>query len=160
LVSLKIGEIMKVRNGHTVKVHYKGTLNDGTEFDNSHVRGEPLNFEVGSRKLIRGFSEAVLGMSKGQTKKVTVPIEAAYGPHNPEAVQAVPRKAFAEGMAFEVGGTVQGNGPRGPFLARVQAVEDENITLDMNHPLAGKELNFEIELVSVHHTKKNTKPTT
>ena len=92
---------MKVRNGHTVKVHYKGTLSDGTEFDNSHVRGEPLNFEVGSRKLIRGFSEAVLGMSKGQTKKVTVPIEAAYGPHNPEAIQAVPRKAFAEGMEFE-----------------------------------------------------------
>jgi peptidylprolyl isomerase len=147
---------MKVRNGHTVNVHYKGTLNDGTEFDNSHVRGEPLNFEVGSRKLIRGFSEAVLGMKKGQTKQVKVPVEAAYGPHNPEAVQEVPRKAFAEDMQFEVGGTVQGNGPRGPFLARIQDVAEENITLDMNHPLAGEELNFEIELVSVHRAKKDT----
>ena len=147
---------MKVKNGHTVNVHYKGTLNDGTEFDNSHVRGEPLNFEVGSRRLIRGFSEAVLGMKKGETKNVTIPVEAAYGPHNPEAVQAVPKQAFAEGMQFEIGGTVQGNGPRGPFLARIQEVGDETVTLDMNHPLAGEELNFEIELVSVHHTKKDS----
>lgn len=147
---------MKVKNGHTVNVHYKGTLNDGTEFDNSHVRGEPLNFEVGSRRLIRGFSEAVLGMKKGETKNVTIPIDAAYGPHNPEAIQAVPKQAFAEGMQFEIGGTVQGNGPRGPFLARIQGVNDETVTLDMNHPLAGEELNFEIELLSVHHTKKDT----
>ena len=147
---------MKVKNGHTVNVHYKGTLNDGTEFDNSHVRGEPLNFEVGSRRLIRGFSEAVLGMKKGETKNVTIPVEAAYGPHNPEAVQAVPKQAFAEGMQFEIGGTVQGNGPRGPFLARIQEVSDETVTLDMNHPLAGEELNFEIELLSVHHTKKDS----
>ena len=147
---------MTVKNGHTVNVHYKGTLNDGTEFDNSHVRGEPLNFEVGSRRLIRGFSEAVLGMKKGETKNVTIPVEAAYGPHNPEAVQAVPKQAFAEGMQFEIGGTVQGNGPRGPFLARIQEVSDETVTLDMNHPLAGEELNFEIELLSVHHTKKDS----
>ena len=147
---------MKVKNGHTVNVHYKGTLNDGTEFDNSHVRGEPLNFEVGSRRLIRGFSEAVLGMKKGETKNVTIPVEAAYGPHNPEAVQAVPKQAFAEGMQFEIGGTVQGNGPRGPFLARIQEVSDETVTLDMYHPLAGEELNFEIELLSVHHTKKDS----
>jgi len=142
---------MKVQNGHNVKVHYKGTLPDGTVFDNSYVRGAPLDFEVGSRKLIRGFSDALLGMSKGQTKNVTIPVEMAYGPVNPDAVQPVPRNAFAEEFEFEIGGTVQGNGPGGKFLARIHDIieEEQTIVLDMNHPLAGKELNFEIELLEV-----------
>ena len=101
--SLKIGEIMKAQTGHNVKVHYKGTLHDGTEFDNSYVRGHPLDFEIGSRKLIRGFSEAVVGMEEGEKKSVTIPIEAAYGPVNPDAIQPVPRNAFAEGFEFEIG---------------------------------------------------------
>jgi len=140
---------MKVQNGHYVKVHYKGTLDDGTEFDNSHVRGKPLDFEVGSRKLIRGFSAALLGMTEGQIKTVKMAPEEAYGPRNPDAVQPVPREAFAEGFEFEEGGTVQGNGPRGPFLAKILEVQEEHIVLDMNHPLAGKDLTFEIEVVSV-----------
>ena len=147
---------MKVKNGHTVKVHYKGTLNDGTMFDNSYERGAPLDFEVGSRKLIRGFNDAVLGMKRGETKTVTIPVEAAYGPVNPDAFQPVPRSAFSAEHEFEIGGTVQGEGPRGKFLARVHDIlEDEDtIVLNMNHPLAGEELNFEIELLEVHKPKK------
>ncbi len=152
---------MKVQNGHNVKVHYKGTLSDGTVFDNSYVRGTPLDFEVGSRKLIRGFSDALLGMSKGQTKNVTIPVEMAYGPVNPDAVQPVPRDAFAEEFEFEIGGTVQGNGPGGKFLARIHDIieEEQTIVLDMNHPLAGKELNFEIELLEVQKPKTEKKAT-
>lgn len=147
---------MKVKNGHTVKVHYKGTLNDGTLFDDSYARGTPIDFEVGSRRLIRGFSEAVLGMKKGETRQVTIPVEAAYGPINPDAFQPVPRAAFSAEHEFEVGGTVQGEGPNGKFLARVHDIleEEETIVLDMNHPLAGEELNFEIELLEVHKPKK------
>ena len=147
---------MKVRTGHTVKVHYRGSLADGTIFDDSYHRERPLDFEVGSRRLIRGFSEAVIGMKKGETKTVTIPVEAAYGPVNPDAFQPVPRAAFSEDHEFEVGGTVQGEGPQGKFLARVHDIleEEDTIVLDMNHPLAGEELNFQIELLEVHKPKK------
>jgi peptidylprolyl isomerase len=140
---------MKVENGHNVQVHYKGTLSDGTEFDSSHRRGQPLGFRVGSRRMIPGFSEAVLGMATGETKSVTLPMEKAYGPRDPEALQTVPRQAFNDDFEFEVGGMIQGNGPRGPFLAKITEIKDTSILLDLNHPLAGEELNFEIELVSI-----------
>jgi len=140
---------MKVQTGHNVKVHYKGTLSDGTEFDNSHRRGEAIGFEVGSGRMLAGFNDAVVGMSEGQKKSVTLSPEEAYGQHNPRAIKAIPRDAFAEDFNFEVGGLIQGNGPRGPFLAKIQALEESQIILDMNHPLAGEELNFEIELVSI-----------
>ena len=140
---------MKVTPGHILKVHYRGTLMDGTEFDNSRVRGHTLDFEVGSGRMIRGFDEALLGMTEGQTKTVTLNPDNAYGHHNPDALQPVPKEAFGEDFTFEVGGMVQGNGPRGPFVAKIHALDEENVVLDMNHPLAGKELNFEIELVSV-----------
>jgi peptidylprolyl isomerase len=147
---------MKVKTGHTVKVHYKGTLTDGTTFDNSYARGTPIDFEVGSRKLIKGFSEAVLGMKKGETRQVTIPTEEAYGPVNPDAFQPVPRAAFSAEHEFEIGGTVQGEGPRGKFLARVHDIieEEDTIVLDMNHPLAGEALTFEIEVLEVHKQKK------
>jgi FKBP-type peptidyl-prolyl cis-trans isomerase 2 len=140
---------MKVENGHNVKVHYKGTLADGTEFDNSRARGKPLNFEVGSPRLIQGFSDAVLGMSKGETKTVTLEAESAYGPVDPNAFQDVPKTQFGEEFTFEVGGMIKGNGPQGPFLAKIHEIQDENVVLDFNHPLAGKDLTFEVELIEV-----------
>jgi FKBP-type peptidyl-prolyl cis-trans isomerase 2 len=138
---------MKVTTGHNVSVHYKGTLTDGTEFDNSRVRGQTLDFQVGSGRMIRGFNDALLGMVVGDTKKVTLLPEDAYGERDPEAIQPVPKEAFGPDFEFEIGGTVQGNGPRGPFLAKIQALDEEKVLLDMNHPLAGEELSFEIELV-------------
>ena len=146
---IKKEKIMKVANGHTVSVHYKGTFPDGTEFDNSHIRGEALSFEVGSGRMIRGFNDAVVGMSKGETKSVTLKPETAYGMPEKDAFQNVPKTAFGEGFTFELGGMIKGNGPQGPFLAKIHEIQDEEVILDFNHPLAGKELNFEIEIVSV-----------
>ena len=143
---------MKVKNGHNVQVHYKGTLSDGTEFDNSRTRAKTLNFEVGSGRMIRGFNDAVVGMKAGETKSVTIVSDQAYGPRDPEATQVVPRQAFGEDFEFEVGEVIHGNGPGGPFLAKIQQVAETEVTIDLNHPLAGEDLNFEIEMVSVDGT--------
>ena len=140
---------MKVATGHTVNVHYKGTFPDGTEFDNSRIRGETLSFEVGAGRMIRGFNDAVVGMKKGETKTVTLKPETAYGMPEKDAFQNVPKTAFGEDFTFEIGGMIKGNGPQGPFLAKIHEVQDDDVVFDFNHPLAGKELNFEIELVSV-----------
>lgn len=150
---------MQVKNGNTVSVHYKGTLNDGTVFDESRPRGDTLNFTIGSGKMIRGFNDAVVGMTTGETKNVTLSPEQAYGSHNPEALQLVPKQAFGEDFVFELGGMIQGNGPQGTFLAKVQEVQEENVILDMNHPLAGQALSFEIELVSVETPTTTTEAT-
>jgi peptidylprolyl isomerase len=139
---------MKVQNGHNVSVHYRGTLTDGTEFDNSRTRGETLDFQVGAGGMIRGFVDAVVGMTVGETKSISIPPENAYGPKVPEAIQQVEASAFASIPDMEVGGLVQGNGPQGPFVAKVADITDTFVTLDLNHPLAGETLNFEIELVS------------
>ena len=140
---------MKVKNGSNVNVHYKGTLNDGSEFDNSRTRGQTLDFEVGSGRMIPGFDNALIGMSKGQTKKIKLEPESAYGYRMEDAVRPVPRSAFGEDFEFQINELIQGNGPNGPFIAKIEEVFDDRVILDFNHPLAGKELNFEIELVSV-----------
>ena len=140
---------MKVTTGQNVNVHYRGTLADGTEFDNSRVRGQTLDFELGSGRMIRGFNDAVIGMSVGETKTITLTPDAAYGDRNENAIQPVPKTAFGEDFEFHIGGTVQGNGPHGPFLAKILEERGDTVILDMNHPLAGETINFEIELVSV-----------
>ena len=149
------GKTMKtVEVGNNVKIHYVGTLTDGTEFDNSHKRGEAMSIEVGSPGLIAGFGNALLGMTEGQTKTVTLTPDEAYGARNPEAIQQVPMSAFGEDFDFVIGGTIQGNGPMGPFLAKIQSLEEEaqQVILDMNHPLAGQHLNFEIEMIEIEGT--------
>jgi len=140
---------MKVITGQNVSVHYRGTFTDGTEFDNSRERGEAMTFTVGSERMISGFSNAVVGMTIGETKSVTLSPEEAYGPRHEEAFNPVPRSAFGEDFEFELGGTVQGNGPMGPFLAKIHDLQGDTVILDMNHPLAGEELTFEIEVLSV-----------
>tara|TARA_R110001592_G_scaffold356283_1_gene657905 strand:- start:89 stop:517 length:429 start_codon:yes stop_codon:yes gene_type:complete len=140
---------MKVKNGHNVKVHYKGTLADGTEFDNSKTRGKTLDFEVGSKNLIQGFNTAVVGMTQGETKTFSITPDDAYGQVDPEAFQNVPKTQFGEDFVFEIGGAVMGQGPQGPFRATIHEVQDSQIVLDFNHPLAGKDLTFQVELVEV-----------
>jgi len=140
---------MQATNGSTVSVHYVGTLDNGTEFDNSRVRGETLQFELGSGRMITGFNDAVIGMSPGQTKTINLAAEEAYGMHNPDATEKVPRQMFGPEFEFIKGGTVRGNGPHGVFYAKILGFDEENVDLDLNHPLAGKDLTFEIELVSV-----------
>jgi len=139
---------MKVENGFNVKVHYKGTFADGTEFDNSRKRGQTLDFEVGTPNLIQGFNKAVLGLTTGQSRTVTLAPDDAYGQVNPEAFQNVPKVQFGSDFVFEVGAAVMGQGPQGPFRATIHEVHDSDVTLDFNHPLAGKDLTFEVEVVS------------
>jgi len=149
-----------VEVGNNITVHYKGTLTDGTEFDSSHNRNEPINFEVGSGRMIRGFDKAVIGMLPGQTKTVTLAQEEAYGPRYPDATQRVPRTAFGADYPFVIGDTVQGTGPQGPFLATILEYDDTEVALDMNHPLAGKDLTFEIELVEIQSGNVTSSATT
>ncbi len=135
--------------GNKVKVHYTGTFDDGETFDSSAGR-EPLEFEVGGGQVIPGFDQAVLGMKVGESKKVRIPEDEAYGPHNPEMVIESDRTQFEEGLNPEVGQQFQTQMQDGqPVLLTVVAVEGDKITLDANHPMAGKDLNFEIELVEI-----------
>ena len=143
-----------VEVGNNVKIHYVGTLADGTEFDSSHKRGETMSIEVGSPGLIEGFGNALIGMVEGQTKIITLSPDEAYGARNPESTQRVPMTAFGEDFDFAIGGTIQGNGPMGPFLAKIQSLDEEtqHVVLDMNHPLAGEHLNFKIEMIEIEGT--------
>ena len=138
-----------VENGNTVSVHYTGTLNDGTQFDSSRER-EPLSFLVGDGQVIPGFESAVLGMQEGETKTITILAENAYGPKNDQAVQVVERSRFPNGYEGNVGESVTGQTGEGQaFRATIVSVEENTVTLDFNHPLAGQDLTFEVELVSI-----------
>tara|TARA_B100000686_G_scaffold349776_1_gene443964 strand:+ start:526 stop:966 length:441 start_codon:yes stop_codon:yes gene_type:complete len=138
-----------VEVGNNVKVHYIGTLEDGTEFDSSHNRGEALQVQVGSPGLLPAFDQAIVGMTEGETKEITITAEEGYGERNPEAFQTVPKEAFGPDFAFTVGETVQGNGPYGPFLATIKELQENEVVLDMNHPLAGETLKFQIEMLEI-----------
>jgi len=139
-----------VKKGHQISVHYVGTFADGKEFDSSRTRGAPISFEVGAGQMIKGFDAAVAGMTIGETKKVTLKPAEAYGELDPDRRQTVPRTAFAPGFELEEGAPVQGRSPNGaPFVAKIEAINDDGVVLDLNHPMAGKVLNFDIELLSI-----------
>lgn len=138
-----------IKTGQKVSVHYVGTLENGTQFDNSYDRGAPLEFEVGVGKVIPGFDKTLMSMEVGEVREVAIPETEAYGPRNPAAMETVPRTAFPAEMQLSEGMQVQGQGPMGPVIATVMKASDESVTLDMNHPLAGQTLNFKIELVSI-----------
>ena len=140
----------KVENGNNIKVHYKGTLSDGEQFDSSYDRGSTLDFTVGAGQMIPGFDAAVVGMTVGESKTVTLPPSEAYGGRNEEAVQTVPKNVFPPEFEFKLNETVQGKTEQGmPLIAKILEVSDENVKLDLNHPLAGKSLTFDIELVEI-----------
>lgn len=138
----------QAQQGDKVKVHYTGKLAvDGTVFDSSHDR-EPLEFSIGEGEIIPGFEEAVVGMAPGDSKTEEIPSDKAYGPHRQEMVAEVDRQQIPEDISVEVGQQLQVQHPSGQVIpVTVTAVEDSKVTLDGNHPLAGKDLVFEIELV-------------
>ena len=141
--------MQKPQSGDTVKVHYTGTLEDGTQFDSSRGK-EPLEFSMGQGQLIAGFENAVAGLGVGESCTVTLSAAEGYGEHNPDMVQDVPRQAMPDDVSLEVGMVLQGQAPDGRvdnFV--VLSFTEETVKLDGNHPLAGKALTFDIELLSI-----------
>ncbi len=137
------------KDGDTVKVHYKGTLEDGSVFDTSRG-GEPLEFILGGGNLIAGFDKAVDGMQVGEIKTVNIPAEEAYGPHRDELVLVIERGKLPENLEPSIGQQLQMSQPDGgTVIAVVTDVSEGSITVDTNHPMAGKDLTFEIELVEI-----------
>ncbi len=138
----------KVKSGDTVRIHYTGTLLDGTEFDNSLER-DPLEFIVGSGHVISGLDVALPGMVAGEKKTVKAPCQAAYGPINPALRQMVPRDTIPPEVEVELGMKLQMQTEQGQaVLVTVVSFDEQEVTLDANHALAGLDLTFEIELVS------------
>jgi peptidylprolyl isomerase len=139
----------QAKSGDTVKIHYTGTLDDGTQFDSSAGR-DPLEFQLGGGQVIPGFDSAVTGMAVGESKSVRIEPDEAYGPRHEQLVQQVPRSALPDDLEPQVGMGLQSQSPEGQvMMLTVTEVEDDNITVDANHPLAGQVLNFDIELVSI-----------
>ena len=139
----------QAKTGDTVKVHYTGKLDDGTVFDTS-AEQEPLEFIVGEGQVIPGFESAVIGMNTGEIKTTHIVADDAYGPHRPEMVIEVERGMFPTDMDPQVDQQVQIRQSNGQsFIATITDISDENVTLDANHPLAGKDLTFDIQLVEI-----------
>ena len=139
----------QVKNGDTVKIHYTGRLQDGTVFDSSSD-SEPLQFKIGSSQVIPGFEEAVTGMAVGEKKNVHIPCDKAYGEQNPSLIMVVEREHIPAEINPEIGQRLEVGSPSGQLLAvTVIEVNEENITLDANPPLAGKDLTFDIELMEI-----------
>ena len=137
------------KSGDTVRIHYTGTLDDGSTFDSSEGR-DPLEFRLGAGMVIPGFEKAVTGMVVGDKKTVSIPPEDAYGPHNPDGQQPFPRSNIPDDVPLEIGTRLQMQTPEGRAVQVVVAeVTDETVILDANHPLAGKTLTFAIELVEI-----------
>jgi peptidylprolyl isomerase len=139
----------QVKSGDTVRIHYTGTLTDGQTFDSSEGR-DPLEFTVGSGQIIPGLEAAIPGMEVGDKKTVEVPADEAYGQPDPNAQQAVPRAEIPDDIPLDLGTQLQVQTPQGQVMpVTVVDVTEEQVTLDANHPLAGKDLTFNIELVEI-----------
>ena len=138
----------KVQNGDTVIVNYTGRLEDGTIFDSSLNEGrEPLTSTLGQGQLISGFEEGLIDMIVGETKTIEIEPENAYGNYQEEMITIVAKNQVHE--TIQVGETLQGNTPNGPIIVKVVEVTDDSVTLDANHPLAGKKLIFDLEVMGI-----------
>ena len=136
-------------SGNTVKVHYTGTLEDENVFDSSRER-DPLEFIIGDGQMIPGFENAVTGMSVGDTKTVKIPANEAYGVHREELVVKIDRAQFPDNIVPIAGLQLSLKSPDGKIVnAVITSVEGDSVSLDANHPLAGKDLTFDIELMEI-----------
>jgi len=141
--------MVKAESGDTVKVHYTGTLEDGTVFDTS-VEREPLEFTLGQGQLIPGFEQAVIGMKIGDLKTINIPADQAYGPYRDDLILVIERDQLPEDLDPEVGQQLQMTQADGEVVrVMISDVSEATATIDANHPLAGKDLTFEIELIEI-----------
>ena len=139
----------QVKKGDKVKVHYHGRLTSGETFDSSEGR-QPLEFEVGSGMVIKGFDDGVTGMAVGDKKTIEIPFNEAYGPRNPDMIIEMPKDRFPKDMEIEVGMPLSMSDGQGQqFQVVVAEVQEEVVILDANHPLAGEDLIFDLELVEI-----------
>jgi FKBP-type peptidyl-prolyl cis-trans isomerase 2 len=140
----------EAKSGDTVRIHYKGTLDDGSVFDSSEGR-DPLEFAIGSGQIIPGLDAALPGMKVGDEKTVNVAADQAYGQVNPAARQPVPRDQFPPNVPIELGTSLQVQTPNGQVMpVTIVEIGEDDVVLDANHPLAGKDLTFEIVLVAIN----------
>ena len=139
----------KIENGDTVSVNYTGRLEDGTVFDSSLNEGRtPLSAKLGQGQLIPGFENGLIGMGIGETKTIEIESSDAYGDYNPAMINEVERAKFPEGV--KSGDMLQGMSDRGPVTVKVVEVKEDTVVVDANHPLAGKKLIFDLEVISVN----------
>ena len=139
----------QVKSGDKVKVHYHGKLATGETFDSSAGR-EPLEFEVGSGMVIKGFDDGVTGMVVGDKKTINIPFDEAYGPRNPDMLIEMPKDRFPKDMEIEVGMPLGMSDQQGQqFQVTIVEIKDDVVILDANHPLAGQDLVFDLELVEI-----------
>ncbi len=139
----------QVKSGDKIKVHYHGKLTSGETFDSSEGR-DPLEFEVGSGMVIKGFDDGVTGMTVGEKKTVNIPYNEAYGPRNPEMVIEMPKERFPQDMELEVGmPLMMSDGQGQQFQVVIVEIKENAVMLDANHPLAGQDLIFDLELVEI-----------
>ena len=142
-----------VKNGDKVKVHYHGRLADGTTFDSSAGR-EPLEFEVGSGTVIKGFDDGVMGMKVGEKKTINIPADEAYGQKNPEMMIEFPRTQFPPEIDLQVGTQLMMSNEAGQqFPVAIAEIKEDVVVLDANHHLAGEDLIFDLELVDIVGSK-------
>ncbi len=140
----------KLEKGSKVKVHYVGTLKDGTEFDSSRKRDQLLEFTIDDGNLLKGFNDTVKNLKVGESKEINLEAKEAYGEYMDEAIISVKKDEFPKDFKFEINGFIQGQDQMGrPVQGQIVKIEEETINLDLNHPLAGEDLNFNIELVEV-----------
>ena len=141
---------MAVKVGDKVKVHYKGTLDNGEVFDSSEGK-DPLEFEVGAGQVIKGFEEGLVGMEPGDKKELKIPPEKAYGNRMDKLIQKVPKDMVPENVELKEGAVLTLQAPTGQVIpAKVVSFTDAEVTLDLNHPLAGKTLHFHIKVVEIN----------
>jgi peptidylprolyl isomerase len=137
-------------NGKTVTLHYKGTLEDGTVFDTSYEREEPMVVTLGEGTLIAQFENNLQGMNEGETKTFTIDATEAYGDRDPAAYATLNKEMFPEDFEYAEGALVPLTGPGGQqAVGRVSTSDETTVTVDVNHPLAGADLTFEVEVLSV-----------
>ena len=139
---------MEITDKKVVKLNYKGTLDDGSVFDSSEGR-EPLEFIFGTNMIIPGLEEGIKGLKVGEKKSVVIAPEKAYGPRMDEAMQEVPKEQMPQGVELKVGMQLAAQGPHGPMPVTVAEIKESTVLMDFNHPLAGKTLTFDVDVVDV-----------